>query len=308
MNITRRIKPAHLRLIVAIADNEQLGRAADSLAISQPSASRALAELESLLDSQLFIRHPKYMEPTEAGKAIIHHGRKVVAELEGLEQAFKNAVEGYSGQVRVGTVTGPGAKFVIPGLSQAQEQFPEIELTVEVAPSTALVRGLKEGVFDFIVGRLGSDDNPQEFLLEPVAPEVVKLCVGPNHPLYNSQTVSLSQLTVYRWILQERGSPIRKAIETSFLNNGLQPPRKVTNSSALLANLAFLLNSNAIVPLSAEVLDLLTNNTLNLNVRALPIDENILVPQAYLVRNAQTTLSRAALQVLRLVKESMDRL
>lgn len=306
MSKTRRIKPAHLRLVVAIADHQQLGRAADALALSQPSASRTLAELESLLGNPLFVRHPKHMQATEAGKAIIHHGRKVLAELESLEYAFYNAVQGYSGQVRVGTVTGPGAKFVIPGLSHAQQEFPDIELSVEVSPSTQLVKGLKEGFFDFIVGRLGSEDDAHDFLLEPVSPELLKLCVGPQHPLHGASEVKLAHLTVYQWILQERGSPIRSAIESAFFNAGLQPPAKVTNSSALLASLAFLINSNAIVPMSAEVLELLSADALNMQIKALAIEEKILVPQTFLIRNAHTTLSRAAQQVYRLVKQKMS--
>ena len=284
MKISRRIKPNHLRLVVAIADYEQLGLAADHLAISQPSASRSLGDQESLLETELFLRRTKWMEPTEAGKALIRHGRKVLAELESLDLAFDNAVHGYSGHVRIGTVTGPAAGFVIPGLSRVQEQFPNIELTVEVAPSTTLIQELKEGHLDFVIGRLGVMDDVRDFDLVPVATESVLLCVGQKHPLYHAKNVGLSELTPYQWVIQERGSPIRQAVESAYIRNGLKPPQKVTNTSALLAMLSFLVHSNAIIPLSEEVFDMLTQDGLHAQIRSLPITESIEVSPASLIR------------------------
>lgn len=306
MKISRRIKPSHLRLVVAIADYEQLGLAADYLAISQPSASRSLAELESLLEAELFSRRPKWMEPTEAGKALIRHGRNVLAELESLETAFDTAVHGYSGQVRVGTVTGPAAGFVIPALSRVHENYPNIELSVEIAPSITLMRALKEGNLDFIVGRLGADDDPRDFHLLPVHPELVSLCVGQHNPLYNVEKVELRELTNYQWILQERGSPIRRAVESAFLDRGIKPPSNVTNASALLAMLAFLANSNAIVPLSVEVVEMLTSDSLKAQIHALPLKEQIVISQAHLIRPTASRLSRAAERVFSEIKNGIE--
>jgi len=297
MRISRRIKPAHLRLVVAIADYEQLSLAADHLSISQPSASRSLSELESIVDAPLFIRRTKWMEPTEAGRALIRHGRTILAELEALELDFDNAVHGYTGNVRIGTVTGPAAGFVVPALTRIQQRYPNIELSVEVLPSAALIRGLREGTLDFVVGRLGAEDNLKEFHLTPVAGEQVSLCVGVQHPLYNAGEVELVQLLSYPWVMQERGSPLRQAVESGYLKKGIKPPENVANASALLATLSFLANSDAVAPLSLEVYEMLTENGLGAKIKALRVDEKIEVPPAYMIRPAGTRLSRAAAQV-----------
>lgn len=306
MKISRRIKPSHLRLVVGIADHEQLGLAADYLAISQPSASRSLAELESLLETELFIRRPKWMEPTEAGKVLIRHGRNVLAELEGLEHAFDTAVHGYSGQVRVGTVTGPAAGTVIPQLAKIHAQYPSIELSVEVAPSVSLIRGLKEGSLDFVVGRLGGEDDPRNYQMIPVTPESVSFCVGEHSPLYNAKRVELRELTSYHWILQERGSPIRIALESAFLNRGIKPPSNVTNASALLAMLSYLANSSAIIPLSDEVYEMLGPNGLGAKIKALPMDEKVVISQAFLIRLSSIRLSRAAAHVFGEIRNACE--
>lgn len=303
MRLSRRLKPNHFRLVVAIADHEQLSLAADYLSISQPSASRTLSELESILGAPLFIRRTKWMEPTEAGRALIRRGRTVLAELEALEQDFDNAVHGYTGQVRVGTVTGPAAGFVVPGLAQIQQRFPKIELSIDVAPSTALLRGLREGVLDFVVGRLGPEDQVEEFHLTPVANEEVSLCIGERHPLYSSNRVELMALLAYPWVMQERGSPLRMAVESAFLRRDLQPPEQVANSSSLLAMLSFLVSSDSIVPLSREVFDMLGESGIGAKVRALQIADPIVVPPAYIIRRSGTRLSRAAVQVFKQIEQ-----
>lgn len=302
MRISRRLKPSHLRLVVAIADYEQLGLAADHLSISQPSASRTLAELETLLEVKLFTRRTKWMEPTEAGRALVRHGRSILAEFEALEIDFDNAVHGYAGQVRIGTVTGPAAGFVVPALVEIQRHYPNIELSIEVEPSSMLVRSLREGSLDFVVGRLGAEDNVKEFHLTPVSSEEISLCIGPHHPLYPDQEVTLKQLLAYPWVMQERGSPIRQAVESSYLKAGLQPPENVANASALLPMLSFLLHSDAVVPLVKEVYNLLSEDGLAANIKALSVTERIVVPPAFIIRNSGARLSRAANQVFQQIE------
>ncbi|MEZ5771689.1 MAG: LysR family transcriptional regulator [Defluviimonas denitrificans] len=69
MALSRKLKPAHLRLILKIAETGQLQMAATALAMSQPAASRILNEIEVEAGTPLFLRHAKGMEPTQAGSA-----------------------------------------------------------------------------------------------------------------------------------------------------------------------------------------------------------------------------------------------
>ena len=106
--------------------------------------------------------------------------------------------------------------------------------------------------------------------------------------------------------MQERGSPIRQAVESAFLQQNLKPPQNVTNASALLVMLSFLSQSNAIVPLSQEVFDMLSSESIAANIKELPIKEKIIVPPSSLIRMNNAHLSKAAQQVYRIVKESMS--
>ena len=101
------LKPAQLRLIQQIAEHGQLQLAAETVGMTQPAASRMLAEAESLIGAQLFIRQPKGMEPTEIGRAVLRRANAILREMFSLAADVSALRSGAGGAVRVGAVTGP---------------------------------------------------------------------------------------------------------------------------------------------------------------------------------------------------------
>ena len=155
MKFAHRLKPTHLSLIVETARHRKLNLAAEQLAMSQPAASRILLDIEKQVGAELFIRRPRWMEPTPIGEAFLKHARAVLMDLESLESDIQSLRKGYSGDLRVGSVTGPAVSHLVPAIRKIKADSPDIEATIEIAPSTQLVRRLKAGELDFINGRLG---------------------------------------------------------------------------------------------------------------------------------------------------------
>ncbi|WIV51545.1 LysR family transcriptional regulator [Marivivens sp. LCG002] len=294
MNFTRQLKPAHLQLLLKIAEVGQLQIAASALAMSQPAASRIVADIEARAQTTLFHRSPKGLEPTPVGEMFLRHARVIVSELESLQKEVENLNAGLSGEVRIGTVTGPAVGIVLPVYQSLSETSPDIAVTIEVSPSTELVRGLDEGRFDFIVARIPTDHNTAEFLVHPGRKEVVQLMVRSAHPLAGRQQITLSDLSDYDWVIQERGSPIRKAVEDAFHASSLAVPNRVVNSSSLLVVEALLASSDVIAPQSKEVSDLLTGSGLGNQLDVLHLEKPITVPPYFVIRNRSRQLTRAA--------------
>lgn len=91
MDFAKRLKPVHLTLIGRIAETGQLQRAAQMMAMSQPAASRTLAEIEAQAGGPLFERHAKGMELTALGELCIRHGKIILEEYEVLEREARRA-------------------------------------------------------------------------------------------------------------------------------------------------------------------------------------------------------------------------
>ncbi len=294
MSFARRLKSIHLRLVLQVALTGKLQAAAEEIALSQPAASRMLAEIEKLVGAALFTRHAKGMVPTPIGEAVVRHARQILQDLDKLDMDVAQIASGRAGSVRIGTVTGPAVGLVVPVVRAMRAQAPEVEFNIEVAPSTTLMRGLDEGIFDFVVARPAQDYQRQSYRIYPANREVVSMLVYGGHPMAQKKAVRLKDLREFDWIIQDHGTPIRAAVETAFLTNRVLMPSQITNTSSLLVALALLEESTAVAPQSQEVVKLLTDSALNMNVVRLDIVEEILVSPCFVIARADRELSPLA--------------
>ncbi|GGE50998.1 LysR family transcriptional regulator [Actibacterium pelagium] len=298
MDFARRLKPHQLWLLVKIAETGQLQLAANKAAMSQPAASRILADVETLVGNPLFIRHPKGMETTQIGKVFVRHAKVILETLDELEIEATRISKGDVGHVRIGSVTGPAVGSLMPAVRQIRAETPEIELTIEVGPSTDLVRGLSEGRFDFVIARLPPEYDSRDFKLHPARSEKVSLLAHPDHELVGKPSVALEETLSYHWVIQELGSPIRQAVESAFLHQGLPTPPRVTNSSSLLVVLSLLESPNTISPQTQEVATLLSSGPLQAEIAILDVAAPMTVSPCFIIENRFGSLSKAAERVL----------
>ncbi|MEQ8990036.1 MAG: LysR family transcriptional regulator [Marinovum algicola] len=293
--LTQRMKPSHLKLICAIRDHGKLQLAADAVGMSQPAASRMLSEIETDAGGPLFERLPRGMAPTPIGAAFVRHARVILAEVDTLTTEIAQLQGGTAGAVRVGAVTGPAVGALVPALMAVRAEMPDIQPTIEVAPSVTLIRGLEEGRFDFVLARVGSDSDLRAFQAYPGRTETVCLVASADHPLAGRR-VALSETLPYEFVIQEPGSPIRTALETAFLENRLPTPAQVTNSSSLLIALNIVSDSRAVSPQTREVGQLLARIAPGLAI--VETDENIVVSNYLVLHVRHRALSPVAQRLL----------
>lgn len=255
--IARRLKLPHLRLTLALANTGQISAAARALNMSQPAASRMLAEMERLLGAPVCLRGPKGVELSEAGQALAERARRILTEIAEAGRDVAEISAGMAGTVYIGAVTAPAIDLVVPALQRLKAAHPTIEAQVEVGTSDALVPRLLEGQFDFVIGRVPAQMDIAAFDIRPVQPEVVSLLVRADHPLAGARRLPLAALAEYEWVMQPAGTPLRRAMEYSFASQGLALPRVSLITSSILALLAMIWRSDAIAPVAEEVAYLL---------------------------------------------------
>ncbi|NDV98812.1 LysR family transcriptional regulator [Salipiger sp. PrR002] len=303
--LLKNLRPAQIRLIAAIAEHGQLQVAANVCRMTQPGASRMLADLEKAVGAQLFSRTPKGMEPTPTGALLARHARRIEHDLRRMAEDFDDLHSGLGGTVRVGAVTGPALGQLVPQVQRLKAESRSVDISIEVAPSVALVQALERGELDFALARLPPQVNEREFLIEPARDEIVQLLVREGHPMLAQGSVAIADLHGTRWILQQRGAPIRAAIETAFHDEGLTAPPDVITTSSLLAIIALLKDSDAVAPMSQEVIDLMLEPPVSADLRRLRLNRLITVEPYLIIQARGRHLSTAAQRLLTMVQESI---
>ena len=110
--IGRRLNPHDLHVFMAVVEQGNMARAADSLAISRPVVSRTIAGLEHALGVRLLDRSPQGVEPTLYGRALLKRSVAVFDELKQSVTDIESLGDPNSGQVRIGCTEPMAAGFV----------------------------------------------------------------------------------------------------------------------------------------------------------------------------------------------------
>ncbi len=116
-----------LRFFLALHDAGTLSGAARGLGVEHTTVARRIDALEASLAVKLFDRFPKGWSLTASGRELVAHARKMEEGLHGLLRAASGTAE-LSGKVRVSAPPAITAWVLAPGLQQALQRLPGIEL------------------------------------------------------------------------------------------------------------------------------------------------------------------------------------
>lgn len=290
--VRRGLKLSHLRLIASLKETGQMSAAAAQLRISQPAASRMAAEMEDILGVPLHSRHARGVVLTAYGERLAARARTM---LQGLDDAAREITEmehGRQGTVSIGAVTGPALDLVLPAVRQVRVTHPGISVTLTVDTSDRLAEDLLAARTDFYIGRILGDVDPRMFRITEIGLEPISLIVRSGHPLTRRSRVTLENCVSYDWVLQARGSLLRRTLEDDLMRRGIPLPDKILSTSSLLLTLAYISQSNAIAPVSNAVATFYGHEEgLNGRIVELPVTADIAVPPYALVLHAERTLS-----------------
>ena len=145
-----------LKYFLAVAREQNISAAAESLFLSQPTLSRQLKELEEELGKQLFIRGSRKITLTEEGLLLRKRAEEIVELLDKTEKELSNSDEQVSGEIYIGAGETDGLRLIAKAAKDLQEQYPQITYRIISGDAVDITERLDKGLIDFAL------------LLEPV--------------------------------------------------------------------------------------------------------------------------------------------
>jgi DNA-binding transcriptional LysR family regulator len=135
----------HLRYFIAVAEESSLRRAAHRLHVSQPALSQQISDLEGELALKLFTRNARGVSLTEAGRAFLVGGRRVMVAVKQAAEQAQEAAKGDRGRLLIGSLGAATISFLTGVLSSFRERHPLVEVTLLQMHSRAQVEAVLNG-------------------------------------------------------------------------------------------------------------------------------------------------------------------
>src|SRR5258708_8718431 len=146
----------HLRYFVAVAHEGHITRAAGKLHIAQPPLSQQIKALEAEIGAALFVRHPRGVALTDAGRSFLADSEAILASVDRAAQRARRTARGETGRIAVGfTTSAPFHPLVARAIREFRTTRPDVSFVLQESSSSELVAGLREERLDIAFIRSG---------------------------------------------------------------------------------------------------------------------------------------------------------
>ncbi|MFC5496910.1 LysR family transcriptional regulator [Caenimonas terrae] len=190
----------HLWLFLAVAEEQNFGRAAKRLGMSQPPLTEQIKTLESALRVKLFDRSRRGAHLTAAGAAILPAVRKFVEQMQQLELAVHEAAAGQTGVLTIGAINSAMVDLLPPMLERMRQRHPEVTVAVREIDSVEAVPMLRSGDIDLAFARLAaaSEDGIETL---PLVEDRLAVALPREHRFATKRSVRLALLAQESFVM-----------------------------------------------------------------------------------------------------------
>lgn len=150
--------------------------AARELDVTTPAISKRLAQMEARLGVQLLNRTTRRVGLTAEGETYLSHARRILAEIDDMEQLVSSAAAAPRGLLRVNATLGFGRSHIAPLISGFIKRHPQVQVQLQLSADPP---PLTEDAFDVCV-RFGEPPDAR-VLARHLAPNRRLLCAAPSY-------------------------------------------------------------------------------------------------------------------------------
>lgn len=181
-----------LRYFLAVAEEENIGRAAKRLFISQPPLTRQIQQLEEELNVQLFERTSKGVQLTPAGHLFLSETRNILSLMDRARERTQSAGKGELGRLDVAMFGSAIFKIIPEILQEFKHSYPEVDVVLHSMEKGEQIEALRQKRISVGFNRLLLP--LPDIASKHIVHEKLMLAVNAKHPLAFRNSVQISDL------------------------------------------------------------------------------------------------------------------
>ena len=263
--IGRRLRLQDLHIFMAVAEMGSMGKAAERLNTSQPSVSKAVADIEHTIGVRLLDRTATGVVPTDYGRALLKRSIGAFDELRRGIQDIEFLADPTAGEVRVGCPEAIASGLLVRVLDRFSNLYPRVIIRVSAADNMAEeFWQLRERRVDLMLGRVAKLFMEEDLQAEVLYEDRPFIVSGSNNPLATRSRIELEELLDEPWLLPGPGF-----FMPEFQSRGLAVPKLGVTSYSVYQRILLLTTGRFVGVLSSSVL---RTTSKHFSLKVLPVD------------------------------------
>jgi DNA-binding transcriptional LysR family regulator len=184
----------HLRYFVAVAEEENVTRAAARLRIAQPAVSRQVRDLEEELGTRLLERQAKSVRLTDAGRLFLGEARAVLLRADEAVAAVRAASLQAQSEIHVGYAPSLTARILPRALRRMQTNFPGVRVLLHDLATGEMLEALREGRLQLALTVQPAAAELRGLRFRRLARYALCVAMVPGHALAQRRSVTIRAL------------------------------------------------------------------------------------------------------------------
>ena len=228
-----------LSYIVALAQEQHFGRAAERCHVSQPTLSIAVKKLEEELEVTLFERCKNGVQITPLGERIVAMAAGVLHQTAAIKDVAAADKDQLGGPLALGTLPTIGPYLLPQFIPLLQKTAGQLSLYVEEGSQESLTLKLRNGELDAIL--VTAPLSEPDVVTQPLFDEPFVLLLPADHRLANKSAIAATDLDPEEMLLMGDGDRFREQVLAAFpqlsvlQGSGILAKRNLTRGSTLEA-------------------------------------------------------------------------
>ncbi len=187
------IERTHLNILREVERQGSLTAAANSLHLTQSALSHTMRKLESQLGTALWVKEGRHLQLTQAGQYLLKEAKRLLPQLERLDEALHQYAQGEKGALRIGMECHPCYQWLLKVVHPFLDQWPKVDVDVKQQFQFGGMAALFNHDIDILVTPDPIEKDGIRF--SPVFEYEQVLVVHQNHPLTQRPYVRPKDLT-----------------------------------------------------------------------------------------------------------------
>jgi DNA-binding transcriptional LysR family regulator len=210
-----------LRAFAKVYERKSFSRAAEDLALSQPTISAHVATLEQAIKVSLFDRLGRCILPTQAADILYRHCASIFTSLDRAESEIRLLTNDVSGELKLGGSTIP-ANYLFPELlSRFLRRYPNVRISLAEGDSLDILDLISRG--ELCVGVVGAKDESSELEFQALVDDSLVVLAAPSFLSGRRPPFSVESIVKMPWVVRQPGSGTRLAVEQALEKAGCPP-------------------------------------------------------------------------------------